>query len=292
MPPAYPGYFADPFVLPVRGGYVAYGTGAMVNGRAFEVLASEDLVRWQRVGGALEPLDEPWATDYWAPEVAFEDGLYHLYYSVGTDDRGHLVRVATSPSPFGPFSDAGTVLTPEERFAIDPHPFRDDDGQWYLYYAHDVLEGERVGTTVAVDRLVTMTQLEGRPRTLLRASDDWQLFRREREMYGAVYDWHTLEGPFVVRRGGRYVLFYSGGSWEERTYGVSYAVAEHPLGPFVEPEPGPAVLRGGVGHNSVVVGRDGVDRIAFHRWDAAGERRQMWVERLSWDGFRPRVAGA
>jgi arabinan endo-1,5-alpha-L-arabinosidase len=289
--PVYPGYFADPFVLRVPGGYVAYGTGAISNGHAFDVLTSEDLLSWSRAGGALVTLDEPGAIDYWAPEVAVEDGRHFMYYSAGTGDKGHRIRVAVSDSPLGPFRDHGSVLTPDERFAIDPHPFRDSDGQWYLYYARDVLDGERVGTMLAVDRLVGMTVLEGRPRTVLRPSADWQVFRREREMYGRTYDWHTLEGPFVVHRGGRYVLFYSGGSWEDRTYGVSYAVADHPLGPFSEPEAGPVVLSGGRGHNSVVAGPDGEDRIAYHAWDEAGERRQMWIERLAWEP-RPRAAGA
>jgi GH43 family beta-xylosidase len=289
---AYPGYFADPFVLRVGDEYVAYGTGGTVDGLVFEVLRSSDLVHWQRVGGALEPLGESWATDYWAPEVAVSDGRYFMYYSAGAGDKGHRLRVAIADSPFGPFRDQGLMLTPDERFAIDPHPFQDADGEWYLYYARDVLEGERVGTTVAVDRLVHMTRLAGAPRDVLRASADWQIFLRGREMYGQVYDWHTLEGPFVVRRGDRYVLFYSGGSWELETYGVSYAVASHPLGPFDEPVVGPALLRGGRGHNSVVLGPDGRDRIVFHAWDAGRERRQMWVEELVWDGFTPRVDGA
>ncbi|MBE2314744.1 glycoside hydrolase family 43 protein [Solirubrobacter sp. CPCC 204708] len=280
----YDGYFADPFVLRLpEGGYAAYGTGSMVDGRAFEILRSADLVHWERVGGALEPLDG--FTDYWAPEVAFHDGAYYLYYSPGVGDQGHRVRVAVCESPWGPFRDAGVVLTPGERFAIDASPFRDADGQWYLYYACDVLEGERVGTTVAVDRLVTMTEVAGEPRVLLRASDDWQIFLRDREMYGAVYDWHTLEGPFVVRRDGRYVLFYSGGSWERDTYGVSYAIADHPLGPFTEPEVGPVVLRDGRGHNCVVD-----DSIVYHAWE--GERRVMCVAPLRWDGLRPRAVPA
>jgi beta-xylosidase len=295
--PVHPGTFADPFVLPVDGGYVAYGTGAIVDGRAFQVLRSADLVHWEPVGGALELLDEPWAQDYWAPEVAEHEGTFFLYYSVGEGDRGHLVRVATAAAPEGPFRDAGVVLTPDERFAIDPHPFRDDDGQWYLFYAHDVLEGERVGTTIAVDRLVGMTRLEGRPRTLLRASDDWQIFRREREMYGAMYDWHTLEGPFVVRRDGRYVLLYSGGAWEEPTYGVSYAVADHPLGPYREPVSGPVVLQSvpeavlGPGHNSVVRGPDGADWIVYHAWDRGRTARSMRIDRLTWGVDGPERSG-
>jgi arabinan endo-1,5-alpha-L-arabinosidase len=291
------GSFADPFVLAVDGGYVAYGTGRVVDGRAFEVLRSEDLVRWTPVGGALEPLAAEWATDYWAPEVAAADGRYFMYYSVGTGDRGHLLRVAVADAPEGPFADQGTVLTPDERFAIDPSPFRDDDGQWYLYFAHDVLDGDRVGTTVAVDRLADMTRLAGEPRTLLRASDDWQLFRRKREMYGRVYDWHTLEGPFVRKREGRYHLLYSGGSWEGEGYGLSYAVADAPTGPFREPVTGPAVLRTvpgeaiGPGHACVAPGPDGADWLVYHAWDGARGAREMWIDRLRWGPDGPEHSG-
>jgi arabinan endo-1,5-alpha-L-arabinosidase len=295
--PVWDGYFADPFLLRIDGGYLAYGTGARIGERPFEVLHSPDLVHWTSIGGALEPLDEPWAQDYWAPEVAASGGRWFMYYSVGEEDRGHLLRVAVADDPAGPFHDQGTVLTPDERFAIDAHPFRDDDGQWYLYYAHDVLEGDRVGTTVAVDRLLDMTRLEGDPQTLLRASGDWQLFRAGREMYGQVYDWYTLEGPFVRKRGGRYHLLYSGGAWEEPTYGVSYAIADHPLGPFHEPVTGPVVLQTvpdrvlGPGHCSVVQDADGADWIAYHAWDPGRTRRQMWIDRLVWGPDGPERSG-
>jgi len=44
-------------------------------------------------------------------------------------------------------------------------------------------------------------------------------------MYGRVWDWHTLEGPFVRKHDGRYYCFYSGGRWETESYGVDYGVA-------------------------------------------------------------------
>ena len=125
-------------------------------------------------------------------------------------------------------------LTPEERFAIDPHPFRDRDGAWWLYFARDVLEGERVGTMLACADWRAWA-LTGPTVTVLEASVRWQIYQRERPMYGDVYDWHTLEGPFVREHDGRYYLFYSGGSWLEPTYGVAYAVADPPEGPWVEP---------------------------------------------------------
>lgn len=298
--PVYPHYFADPFVLEHHGDYYAYGTSGRptLEDRAFEVLHSTDLVTWTSLGGALEPPEGIGGRDFWAPEVAFSAGTFYMYYSAGLGDKGHQLRVATASLPEGPFRDLGRVLTGDDPFTIDAHPFCDDDGQWYLYYARDFLEGERVGTALAVDRLVDMVHLEGEPRTVLRATADWQIFRRNREMYGKIYDWYTLEGPFVRKHDGRYYCFYSGGAWEEPNYGVSYAVAQSPLGPFVEPPAeGPTLLRSipgkvvGPGHNSVVRGPDGEDYLVYHSWDPEKTGRRMCIDRLEWTAEGPRTAG-
>lgn len=297
MQPVYPFYFADPFVLRVEGAYYAYGTGAaaLPDGRAFEVLRSENLRDWVSLGGALERIEPGFGTDYWAPEVALEGGRFYLYYSVGMGDKSHKIRVAVSEKPEGPFRDAGVELTPDEPFAIDSNPFRDGDGSWYLFYAKDFLEGERAGTALAVRRMRRMVELGAEAHTVLRASADWQIYQRSRRMYGKTYDWHTLEGPFVVRRNGLYYCFYSGGNWQEHTYGVGYATAEHPLGPWREPHAGPTVLRTvpgrliGPGHNSLVRGPDGQDYLIFHAWDAAQTARRMFVERLLWTAEGPRL---
>lgn len=295
--PVYPGPFADPFVLAHDGWYYAYGTDNTTESpRAFEVLRSPDLVSWTSLGRCLPDLVRT-SRDYWAPEVVEVDGRFHLYYSVGVEDRDHAIRVAISDRPEGPFRDSGRVLTPHERFAIDAHPFRDDDGSWYLFYARDRLEGDRVGTSLAVDRLVDMTTLAGEPVPVLTATADWQLFRAQRPMYGSVYDWYTLEGPFVVKRGGRYWCFYSGGAWTGPGYGVSYAVADRPLGPWVEPGRGaPALMRSrpgvleGPGHNSIAVAPDGHDYLVYHAWDPARTARRMCVDRLEWGADGPLTA--
>ncbi len=273
--PVYPGYFADPFVLRVGGAYFAYGTDPEDDGPgAFEVLRSVDLVQWSSLGYALPRVSHDGGREYWAPEVLAVGGRFYLYYSSGIEDRGHRIHVAVADRPQGPFSDAGVVLTPLERFAIDPHPFRDGDGTTYLYYARDLLEGERVGTSIAVDRMLDPLTLAGEPRPAVSPSADWQLFRRGREMYGGRYDWYTLEGPTVRFRLGRYWLLYSGGAWTEASYGVSYAVADGPLGPFHEPPRArPALLATipgrviGPGHNSIVEGPDGADWLVYHAWD-------------------------
>ncbi|GEM46040.1 glycoside hydrolase family 43 protein [Deinococcus cellulosilyticus] len=294
--PLYPDYFADPFILKHQDRYYAFGTGRSAReGMAFEVLTSPDLQKWESLGGALLPVAGFEEGDYWAPEVAHHNGKFYMYYSVGHGDKGHHLRVAVSDRPEGPYQDQDIRMVPNEPFAIDPSPFQDEDGQWYLYYARDFLDGERVGTALVVDRLKSMTELEGNPQVVLRASQDWQIYQRDREMYGRTFDWHTLEGPFVVRRNGKYYCFYSGGAWINDTYGVNYAVAEHPLGPWVEPHNHASILNThltgltGPGHNSVIVTHDGSDGIVFHAWDDDRTRRQLYILPLVWTPEGPRV---
>lgn len=304
--PVYAGYFADPFVLRTADGYVAYGTGSVVDGLVFEMLTSPDLIRWTSAGGALRPLDSDGdhgdhadlGDTYWAPEVVEADGQYWMYYSVGREDVGHHIRVAVADQPLGPFVDTGTNLTPYERFAIDAHPFRDADGSWYLYFARDVLTGERVGTHLAVDRLTSPVTTAGQPRSVRVPSGDWQLYERDRRMYGQDWDWHTLEGPTVVRHDGRYYCFYSGGSWQGAGYFLAWAQADHPLGPWHEPAPEVGRLLStvpghvsGPGHASVTTTPGGADVLVYHAWDLAGTARRMCIDELTWTPNGPAVDG-
>jgi len=278
--PIWPGYFADPDLLALpEGGFAAYGTGAggvARGGRAFEALYSSDLLHWESRGLVLDALGEEFGDQYWAPEVAGIGGHYYLFYSVGHGIDAHHLRVARADGPFGPFRDLGVNLTPGERFAIDAHPFRDADGSWYLFFARDVLDAVRPGTHLAVAPLLEPTRL-GPIRPVLSPDADWQLYQRDRPMYGARYDWHTLEGPFVVLRHGRYWLTYSGGAWTGPGYAMSWAVAEHPLGPWRAAPVGQRLLTSrdglaGPGHNSILrVGSS--DVIAFHAWDATRTQR-------------------
>ena len=295
--PVYPEYFADPFVWRYKGVYYAVGTGRTSGPRRFPLLRSKDLLNWESLGHALIPVSPELGNDYWAPEVAYDDGTFYLYYSVGHGDKGHHLRVAASDRPEGPYQDCGCRIS-DSGFTIDASPFQDDDGQWYLFYARDFLDtnqGFRAGTGIAVDRLVGMTRLAGDERTVIRARSDWQRFMADRPMYGGVYDWHTLEGPCVRKHGGRYYCLYSGGCWQNDSYGVDYAVADDMLGPFSDSgnEDGPRVLRTGEligpGHNSIVTGPDGADRIVYHAWDAGMTARRMCVDPLIWTPDGPRV---
>lgn len=225
--PVWPGYFADPFVLRWQDESYAYGTGGSrddATGRVFPMLHSKDFVNWEAIGGVLTPLADG-SNDYWAPEVAARDGKFYLYYSAargtGTDGAGdetHRLRVAVASHPAGPFTDSGHLLLPEGGFTIDAHPFQDPkDGQWYLFFARDFLDAH-VGTALAIAPLSgDMLSLSGPATTALRPSGDWQIYERNRTMYGQKWEaWHTVEGAFVVPHEGRYWLLYSGGAHRTR----------------------------------------------------------------------------
>ena len=293
------GYFADPFLLRSEEGYVVYGTSepSTSTESSFRALISTDLRTWQDAGTVFTS-DPGIGTDVWAPEVVHVDGTFWMYYSAGFGIEGHHLRVATSRSATGPFADIGVNLTPRESFAIDPHPFQDADGSWYLFFAHDVLDAERAGTHLAVSRMTSMTELDPHVVPVLQPHARWQLFAAERAMYGRTLDWYTLEGPTVMRRQDHYVLMYSGGSWEGPDYGVSYATARSPIGPWqYASSDGPAVISTGLtglpgpGHNSVLRRNDGSTVTAFHAWNDDGSKRQLYVAALNWQHSRPVLGG-
>jgi beta-xylosidase len=306
--PVWSGYLADPFAWrSADGAWYAVGTGAAEAAgaatppRIFPLLRSADFIHWEPLPAALERSESVRVGDWWAPAAAELDGRHYLYYSCGDASiPRHQLRVAVSDAPAGPYRDHAALTDPARTpFAIDPHPFLDADGSWWLFYARDFLDqegGAHAGTALVADRLIGMTRLAGEERVILRARHPWTLFAANRAMYGRVWDWHTLEGPCVVHRHGRYWCFYSGACWGNASYGLDYAVADRVDGPYSDAgaEHGPRVLKTisgvvtGPGHATVVVGPDGDDWLAYHAWDERGEVRSMRLDRLVWTPDGPR----
>ncbi len=307
--PVYSGYFSDPFVWKQNGTYYAFGGAPPQPEHAdpavFPVLESSNLVNWVPRQPALHMLHPAYGSDYWAPEIASIGGNFYMYYSLGFGDKGHHLRVAMSSRACGAYEDTGKLLTNPFYcpFAIDASPFQDEDGAWYLFYARDFLDtdaGARIGTGIVVDRLLNATTLAGEPTIVLRAHHDWQRFMRNRIIYGAVYDWHTLEGPCIRKRNGRYWCLYSAGRWEDNTYGIDFAVADHILGPYLtgDNSAGPRLLRTipdvliGPGHNSLILGPDGAtEYIVYHAWNREMTERQMCIDAIEWTPAGPKVCG-
>jgi beta-xylosidase len=226
--PVHSSNFPDPFILKHQGEYYAICTGHWSDGKIFGMLRSKDLLNWEDLGGVMLPIEShdpetiPYI-HYWAPEIYRFGDTFYLYYSVGNETYMNI-RVATSKQPQGPYLDSGKMLT-SEQFAIDAHVFRDDDGQHYLFYATDFLEHSHIGTGTVVDRFVNPFTLEGDPKPVTRAKYDWQVYDPERKEKGGVR-WHTVEGPCVLKRKGVYYEMFSGGNWQNKSYGVSYAITD------------------------------------------------------------------
>lgn len=285
---------ADPAAVRTADGWYVYGTAGTDDDLELGVSFSPDLVHWTEVRGVLVP-PEGLGDAYWAPEVCERDGSWWMYYSVGRGHAGHSLRVARADGPAGPFHDQGVDLTPRERFAIDASPWQHTDGSWWLFFAHDVLDHERPGTHLAVAELPTPTTL-GPVRPVLAPWADWQIYERDRSMYGRHWDWHTLEGPHLLERDGLLVMTFSGGSFQGPGYRVAWAYAEQPAGPWTRAEEGADVLLStdheliGPGHNSVTTDAQGNDVIVFHAWDRDRTARRLHLRRLTVDPSRPSVS--
>ncbi|CAF0921165.1 unnamed protein product [Rotaria sp. Silwood1] len=306
--PIWSNYLADPFAFEFNGTYYMIGTGLGLSGNnaTFPSLRSDDLITWNYSDDILDVINQPdQPFSYWAPEIAEKDNIFYLFYSVGFGDKKHRLRVASSTFPLGPYNDSQSIeLTDVTKlpFAIDPHPFQDKkDGQWYLFYSRDFLDtnnGYRVGTGIVIDRLINnMTRLAGNETIVLRAKHDWQLYERNRSMYNRTYDWYTLEGAAAWQQeSGVYICFYSGGNWQEKSYGVDYGIAySSPMGPYTEDSTNQARITHsiegtiiGPGHNSIILGRDKkTTYLVYHAWNEAKTIRSPYISQLNWKTMVP-----
>jgi beta-xylosidase len=96
----------------------------------------------------------------------------------------------------------------------------------------------------------------------------------------------TVEGPFMELRNGIYYLFFSGGSYKT-TYGMGYATASSPTGPFTQSPANPifantsAVFDPG-GGDEFVVGPHGGLWMLYAARAAAGASRTLRLDGVSW----------
>ena len=84
----------------------------------------------------------------------------------------------------------------------------------------------------------------------------------------------------MLKRKGIYYLMYSGTGADSPNYGIGYATAKSPLGPFVNHAGNPIAHRGGKvlgpGHHSVIEGPDKKLWLVYH---------QKWTEETSFHRF-------
>lgn len=191
-------------------------------------------------GEALNVKDVPWAAQQmWAPDAAYRDKTYYLYFPAKDRDGIFRIGVATSASPTGPFKANPTPI--EGSFSMDPAVLVDKDGKAYMVFGglwggqlerwqtgtYDPNGQAPTGSAPALGPRIaildkTMTAFEGPAKEIsivdasgapLRASDERRRF---------------FEGAWLHTYNGKYYLSYSTGT----SHLLVYATSDNPLGPY------------------------------------------------------------
>ncbi len=298
--PVFPGWYADPEAIIFDDTYWIYPTLSMLHGedtitykkdaerhtRAitpgynqqthFDAFSSKDLINWTKHPSVLSIENVKWV-EYalWAPSIIRANNKYYLFFS-GNDIQNEKeyggIGVAVADRPEGPFKDAlGKPLISKfvnKAQPIDQFVYRDDDGQYYMYYG-----GWRHCNVVRLeDDLLRLKPFE-----------DGQYYRE-------ITPENYVEGPFMLKRNGKYYFMWSEGGWGGPDYCVAYAIADSPLGPFkrigkiLQQD---TLIATGAGHHSVISipGKD-EHYIVYHRrplgCTLAGER-QVCIDKLEFD---------
>ncbi|HBN38301.1 MAG TPA: hypothetical protein DD404_02120 [Ruminococcaceae bacterium] len=212
---------ADPFILKSNGRYYIYTTGH----DGIYAYQSDNLFDgWEYYGMVMTIPDHE---AFWAPSVIELDGKYYMYNSIEIyndtpDQGGHrgAMFVSEADNPLGPFTNTTQLLHP---FSIDSHVVKTESGL-FIFYSTNSFEGDRIGTYIAVDRLIDPYHAEGKPVTVIKPTLDEDIYRRDRYKKGQ--HWHTIEGAFYFKEGDWQYVMYSGNCFEQPTYYIGYARAK------------------------------------------------------------------
>ena len=192
-------------------------------------------------GEALHIKDVPWASkQMWAPDAAYKNNTYYLYFPARDKDGIFRLGVATSSNPAGPFTPQENYI--EGSFSIDPAVFVDDDNRAYAYFGGlwgGQLEKWQTGTFNAEGQGPDSSAPAIGPR-VAELSDDMLSFKSAPEEISIIdeagnpilagdEDRRYFEGPWVHKYNGYYYLSYSTGT----THYIVYAISKDPKGPFV-----------------------------------------------------------
>jgi beta-xylosidase len=262
--PVFPRDFPDPFVLRVEDAYYAYATNA--RHMNVQVIRSQDLVNWERVGQNGDALPElpAWAAARrfltWAPAVLQREDEFILYYVARFTESGRqCIGYAVSDSPDGPFvdpSDGPFICQLDEGGSIDPEPFIAPDGTLYLLWKSD---GNCCGIPVYLysqQLAEDGRSLLGEPHRLITMDQGWEA--------------PLVENPTMTFHDGRYYLLYSANWYESANYAVGYATCETPTGPCEKPLEEPILTSAGrhvgPGGAAFFTDEDANLWIAYHAW--------------------------
>ncbi len=138
-------YFADPSAHVFNGKLYVYPSHDVDAGIPDDDLGNQyamhdyRILSMDRIGGpvtvhpvALDVKQIPWASKQtWAPDAAYKNGTYYLYFPARDTAGVFRIGVATSKSPTGPFTADPQPI--RGSFSIDPAVFTDTDDRRPLF---------------------------------------------------------------------------------------------------------------------------------------------------------------
>lgn len=276
--PVFPGWYADPEGAVFGDEYWIYPTySAPFDDQTYmDAFSSKDLVNWTKHSKVLSKENISWLRSaLWAPAVIQANGQYYFFFGANnilSNDEIGGIGVAVADNPAGPFKDVlgkpliGKIVNGAQ--PIDQFVFRDDDGQYYMFYGG---WGHCNLVKMAPDLLSIVPFEDG-------------------TMYREVTPENYVEGPFLMKRDGKYYFMWSEGKWEGPDYSVAYAISDSPFGPFKRV--GTILQRDtriatGAGHHSLIKG-PGADEwyIIYHRrplGETDTSNRVTCIDRLYFD---------
>jgi hypothetical protein len=211
-------------------------------------------------GIALDIKDVPWAgRQMWAPDAAFKDGTYYLYFPVKDKTDIFRMGVATSKSPVGPFKAEKEPI--KGSYSIDPSVFKDSDGSYYMYFG-GIWGGQLqrwANNKYSADAQLRKPNEEAFLPRVAKLSADMKNFSEEvrsiklidangKTFLESNNDKRFFEASWVHKYNGKYYFSYSTGD----THNICYAIGNSPYGPFTYKGIVLKPVEGWTNHHSIV----------------------------------------
>lgn len=277
---------SDPSIVTYDNRYYLYGTTH--SDRGFGCWRSKDLINWEFQGFAFEKDDDMWTqNNLWAPQVVKYNDAFYMFFSASPEPhqgKDFRICVAKSPTPDGSFqlvkTRLGEGLHDETYGMIDPYVFFDDDGRIYLY--HSVCRTDATSEIWVVELTDKLTETKGEAVRCTRPEQEWENTRIDQG--GVGYLWN--EAPAIIKHKGTYYLLYSANAYFSKYYGIGYATANNPFGPWQKYENNPILSYtdkvSGPGHCCLVETFEGELFAAYHRHKSmkGGGERELAIDRV------------
>ena len=212
-------------------------------------------------GVALDLKNVPWASrQLWAPDAAYKNGRYYLYFPAKDKNDQFKIGVATSTSPTGPFKAQPQPI--KGSFSIDPAVFTDTDGNSYMYFGgiwggqlqkwqtgkFDASYGQepndnKLALTAKVAKLSKdMLHFEGPVRNVVIVDKDGK------PLMAGNHNRRFFEASWMHKYKGKYYFSYSTGD----THFIAYAIGNNPFGPFTYQGVILNPVQGWTNHHSII----------------------------------------